>query len=120
MKPNSVSDPVRRLLRGAAVLPAVTLLAVATPAAAAPPAGWEEPDNGSALEVLLILGAIPLALFIGIWVLAALPSIIKGQKYSSELAFREPEWFGGPRQGADAVVPSSSPQQGRGGASADW
>lgn len=114
------SSRVRRAVRAAAVVPALAVLAAGSPALAAQPEGWEPTDNGSALQAILVLGGIPVLLFVTIWLLAALPSIIKGQQYSSELAFREPEWFGGPRQGADAVAAPSGAHEGRGGASADW
>ena len=67
------------------------------------------------------VGGVPLLLFVGIWVLAALPSMLGSQRYDAAVAFRDnPEWFGGPRTGTDAAPDDASEPQGRGGTSANW
>ena len=113
----------RRALRALALVPGVLLVTAAGPAfAVAPDSGaWPAPENDSKIEAILLLGGIPLLLFVGIWVLAALPTIIGGQKFDATVAFREnPEWFGGPRRGVDAAPDDASEPQGRGGTSANW
>jgi hypothetical protein len=116
---NMRTPVVRRFARGLALLPALFVLMVAPSAIAEPPASWEhEPVNK--LDALLLFGGGTLVLFVGIWVLAALPSIISGNKYDAAVAFRDkPEWFGGPRQGADAA-PEATDGKTQGGASANW
>lgn len=112
---------VRRLARGAALVPALVVLTGALPAVADTPEKWEDPSNGSTLDALLLLGGVPLLLFVGIWVLAALPSMLGSQRYDAAVAFRDnPEWFGGPRTGTDAAPDDASEPQGRGGTSANW
>jgi hypothetical protein len=58
---------------------------------------------------LLVLVVIPLALFGLIWLLVYLPSMTRGEKYKPGQAWRgEPEWFGGPRGGLEALEPGLS------------
>jgi hypothetical protein len=115
------SPVVRRFARGLAVAPALLVLTGALPAFAEPPAKWPATSNGSTLHTLLVLAGIPVLLFVGIALLAALPSMIKGQKYDAAVAFRDqPEWFGGPRKGVEAAPDDASEPQGRGGTSANW
>ena len=112
---------VRRTLRALALVPGVLVVTGAAPAFAVPPETWEQAENDSKLDALLLLAGVPLLLFLGIWLLASLPSIIGGQKYDAAVAFREnPEWFGGPRRGVDAAPDDASEPQGRGGTSAQW
>lgn len=115
------SNVVRRLVRTAALVPGVLVLTMAAPVFAAPPEKWPEPNNDSTLHALLVLGGIPVLLFVGISLLVALPSMLAGQKYDATVAFRDqPEWFGGPRTGVDAAPDDASDPQGRGGTSANW
>lgn len=58
----------------------------------------------SVFHALLILFLIPLGLALVISLLAALPSLIKGDSYEPGQAWRgEGEWFGGPRNGVEAA-----------------
>ena len=115
------SSAVRRGLRALALAPAVLVVTAMGPAFADPPQAWPEAQNDSTLDALLLLGGVPLLLFVGIWVLAALPAMLGGQKYDAAVAFRDqPEWFGGPRRGVDAAPDDASEPQGRGGTSANW
>jgi len=109
-----------------ALTPAV-LVSLAAPALAEAPETWTDPEPVSSLHALLILVAIPLALFVGISLLAYVPSMARGEKYTPGLAWRnENEWFGGPRGGveaADRAEPDaieSAEESHRGGASARW
>jgi hypothetical protein len=88
------------------------------------PATWEDPDHGSGLELLLILGGVPLAIILLIALFTYLPSMMRGTSTEPALAFQQkPEWFGGPRRGTDAVdgqpeAATESPSTG--GGSARW
>jgi hypothetical protein len=100
----SSSTPVRRRSRRlarAAATPALALVAVgglAVPASADVPEGWSNPEDVDALHALLLLGGVPLLLFVAIAVLTYLPAIIRGEKLAPGAA--DDQWFGGPRQGA--------------------
>jgi hypothetical protein len=78
-------------------------------ALAAPPDSWESPPSVSALYILLVLGAIPLALFVGITLLVYLPSMTRGGR-SDDNWRGEAEWFGGPREGLEAVDKAEQPR----------
>lgn len=123
---DSHSRVVRRGLRALALAPAALLPLVAAPAFAAPPEQWPDAEAVGAFDFLLVLFAIPLGLFIVIAVLAYVPSMARGEKYTPGLAWRnENEWFGGPKDGleaADKADPQAleSAESERGGASARW
>jgi hypothetical protein len=96
---------------------------------AAPPEQWEDNASVSPLYVLLVLVVIPLGLFLLITLLVYVPSMSRGEGYQPGLAWRsEPEWFGGPRKGIEAVDRTEQPVAGaeagpdaeRGGASGRW
>ena len=89
------------------------------------PEAWDNPENGSALENLLILGGIPLLVIAVITLLVYLPSMIRRQAGEPALAFRDrSEWFGGPRRGVSAAeqvpVASEGGDSGKGGSGARW
>lgn len=117
---------LRRLARGAVLAAVAASTALAAPASAAPPEQWEPAPEVSGMDMLLVLVLIPLGLFVVISLLAAIPSMIRGEGgYHPGLAWRhEPEWFGGPRDGlekADKSDPEAvESASGRGGASGHW
>lgn len=120
-----LNTPVVRRSALALALTPVVLVALAAPALADAPTTWVDPEPVSNLYVLLILVGLPVALFVGITVLAYVPSMARGETYTPGLAWRnESEWFGGPRGGieaADVTGPEAIEGTGeRGGASARW
>lgn len=120
------SRVVRRSLRALVLTPALLVPLVAAPAFAVPPEAWPDSEPVGALDFLLLLLVIPLGLVVLIWVLASVPSMARGQKYTPGLAWRnESEWFGGPTDGleaADRTEPEAieAAEADRGGASARW
>lgn len=113
---------VRRALRALAPTAVVLLTLVPAPALAAPPSTWPEPEPVSALDYLLVLLVIPLGLALLITVLAYVPVMVKGERYTPGRAWRnENEWFGGPSGGLEASDKAEVPADAdRGGASARW
>ena len=100
-----------------------------TTAAAAfadPPASWENTPHVSPLYTILVLGAIPLGLFVLITLLVCLPSMSRGEKYVPGQVWRgQPEWFGGPRDGLAAADGTAPPvvthgPAARGAVSGSW
>jgi hypothetical protein len=126
------SPAVRRAARLLALTPAIVVTTAPGLAFADPPAQWEDNPSVSPLYVLMVMVAIPLALFLLIWLLVYIPSMARGERYKPGQAWRsQPEWFGGPRRGVDAleggeqqhaVGAGASDEHGetRGGASARW
>lgn len=132
---NINASVVRRFVRVAALSPAVLVPMVATPAFADVPVQWEGGEPVSALYALLLLAGVPLLLIAGITLLVYVPSMVRGEKYVPGHAWRnEIEWFGGPRDGLDAVDRSEQDaiessrsgdagaleESSRGGARAHW
>jgi hypothetical protein len=106
----------RLLAAGAASL---TLIAVASPAGAQVPENWRDSaPSVSFLHALLVLGGIPLALFVLIAVLVSLPGWVSGA--STALAAPDNEWFGGPRTGTAALAEPDAEDSKAGGASVSW
>lgn len=96
------------------------LSAAATPAQAAVPEGWDKPDGVDKLHALLLLGGIPVLLFVGIAVLTYLPSLIRGERLAPGAPAIENQWLGGPRKGTAELAAPDSEESDAGGASARW
>ena len=107
--------------RPAVVTLGLTLGTLAAPAIATAPSTWEDADNPPAIDTLLYLLGVPVLVFIVIWILVYLPSMIRRQSTSPSVAFQErSEWFGGPRKGVDATTESTGDTDEKGGAGAGW
>ena len=122
---------VRRAARVLAILPAILVTLAASTAFAEPPETWEDTPSVSGLHVIVLLVIIPVALFMLIWLLVYLPSMMRGNKDQSSLARHgQAEWFGGPQGGLEAVDTADNRVQptagahdqggGRSGASGSW
>src|SRR5436189_3310751 len=78
------------------------ITAVAAFAAVVPmdvPEGWSNPSDVNVVEALLLLGGIPLLLFIAITVAVYTPSVVRGERIAPGQAPVENQWLGGPRTG---------------------
>ena len=92
------------------------------PAFATAPDSWEDPGQVGALHAIVIFVLIPLGLFLLITLLVMIPFMRKGEGYQPGQVWRsEPEWFGGPRGGLDAVdnAPPAAVGAGESGSAAD-
>jgi hypothetical protein len=122
---------VRRAARVLAILPAILLTLAASAAFAEPPETWEDTPSVSGLHVIVLLVIIPAALFMLIWLLVYLPSMMRGNEDQSGMVRHgQAEWFGGPQGGLEAVDTADNRVQptagahdqggGRSGASGSW
>jgi hypothetical protein len=95
------------MLFGTAVAVPVLL---ASPAVADVPEGWSnQPENVDPLHALLVLGVIPLALFLLITLAVYLPPMIRGERVAPGSQHElESQRFGGPRRGAAELEPADS------------
>lgn len=85
--------------RIALVLTAAALpLLAASPAVAEVPEGWSDPDEVGILQLLLVIGGIPLALAVMIGLAVYLPALARGENVKPGGKVAD-EWFGGPRSG---------------------
>ena len=114
------------LLRGAAtVLTALVAallagLALAAPANADVPQGWPEPPQVNTLEALLLLGAVPVLLFVVILLAVYVPALARGERVAPGQATIENQWIGGPRKSTAELAGPDSDESEAGGASARW
>ncbi len=106
--------------RTAAVLVAVaTVVAIAGPASAEIPEGFPEPDDVSALHAILLLGGVPLLLFVLITLAVYVPAMVRGERVAPGSS-AENQWFGGPRKGTSELAGPDSNESEAGGASGRW
>ncbi len=121
--PRSRSRHLARLGAVTGGVVATTLVsAVAALPASAAPNGWEEIPPVDGLQALVVFVLAPLAVIAVIVLLVMLPSLSSGQKEGALTFAGEPEWFGGPRKGADALPADTGTeeQSEKGGASGTW
>ena len=110
MTQKHVGPGVRRV---AALMLGAVLGSVAAPAAAVP-STWENSDNPSIGSVLLWIGGPVIAIIAILALLTYLPSMIRGSG-PGELAYNDPEWFGGPRTGLKTDAETTPGTGGSGG-----
>lgn len=113
-----------KILRRCLLLLAVALPALAaSPASADVPEGWaDRPEDVNALHALLVLGAIPLGLFLLIALAVYLPAMVRGERVApGHHAELEGQWFGGPRQGTHELESAPADRSTEsGGGSGTW
>lgn len=110
----------RGAVRSAAAGSLLALVGLSAGAYADEPVGWESVPSVSPLQFFLVLLLIPVGLGIVISLVVALPSIIRGDSYENgEIWAGDDEWFGGPKDGPDALTKGEEParlEQGGAGA----
>lgn len=119
---NPFATPVvRRLVTVASGLAAVaaTAVVVAVPASAEPAEGWPATDPVDPLHALLLLGGIPLLLFVVIVVATYVPALIRGESIAPGGPVVEDQWLGGPRTSGELAAPDNEASA-AGGASGRW
>lgn len=84
------------------------------------PEGWSNPSDVNVVEALLLLGGIPLLLFIAITVAVYAPSVVRGERIAPGQAPVENQWIGGPRTGTAELKGRESEDAEAGGASGRW
>jgi hypothetical protein len=116
-----ISTVLRRVSRATVIAGGVAVGLAASPAEAKPPSTWETPDNPSFLHQLLLLGGVPVVVFLVLTLAVYLPTMMRRGSAEPAVAFQErSEWFGGPRKGVAATAESAGDGDKKGGASAGW
>lgn len=113
---------MRRVLAaapGAAALTVVGLL-LAPPAGAAVPEGFSDPDPVDVIPALLLLGGIPLVLFVLIGLAVYVPAMARGERVAPGVAPINDQWLGGPREGTRRLAGPDGADSVAGGAHARW
>ena len=121
MIPLSAAHAVRRLATALAVLTAfaASAVALAAPASAEPSEGWPATEPVDPLHVILLLGGIPVLLFVVIAVATYLPALIRGESIAPGGPTVEDQWLGGPRTSGELAAPDGATSA-AGGASGSW
>lgn len=120
--PTPMTNATRRAARAATTASGLAVIAssvlLAGPANAGVPEDWSNPEEVDNLHALLLLGGVPLLLFVLIALAVYLPSFAKS------VATPEPgagnEWIGGPRRTVDELAGPDSEASKAGGASGRW
>jgi hypothetical protein len=95
-------------------------LATAGPAAADTPEGWPEEESIDMLQMLLVLGGIPLLVFVVVVVMIFGPSLARGESLPGASTDREDQWLGGPRKKVGELAAPDSEGSKAGGAGGSW
>lgn len=93
---------------------------LAAPAVAEPSEGWPAPEPINGLQALLLLGGIPLLLFIVITVAVYVPALVRGERIAPGAPQAENQWLGGPRRSAGELAAPDDASSEAGGASGRW
>jgi hypothetical protein len=88
------------------------------------PVGWSDPDSVDLVHALLVLGGIPLALFVLIGLAIYAPALARGERIAPGAQPMHDHWIGGPRTGAAQLsapaAASDESESQSGGASGRW
>ena len=89
------------------------------------PVGWSEPEDVDMVQTVLLLGGVPLLLFVGITLAVYVPSLVRGERVAPGAPAVENQWLGGPRTTAGeltgaAAEPAERQDPDSGGASGRW
>lgn len=84
------------------------------------PLGWDEPGDVDMVHALLLLGGVPLLLFVGITIAVYVPSLVRGESLAPGAPAVENQWIGGPRTTAELSGPDGDEADDSGGASGRW
>jgi hypothetical protein len=88
------------------------------------PVGWNpDPQDVDKLEAVLLLGGVPLLLFVGITLAVYVPSLVRGESLAPGSPAVENQWLGGPRAAVGELPGTEAdggPDPEAGGASGRW
>lgn len=103
---------------------ALLLLVTAGPASADTPeprpGSWESKPDINDLHALLLLGGVPLLVFLVITLLFVAPALARGEDLSPDALHPENQWLGGPRKTAGELAAPDAPGSKAGGAGGSW
>jgi hypothetical protein len=109
----AVTTKLARLARRTCVvlLAGGLVVALAGPAGADVPEGWDHPGPVDPTRALL---------FVVITLAVLLPPLLRGERFTPGGQATADQWFGGPRQGTAALPAPDDEESKAGGASARW
>lgn len=84
------------------------------------PGSWEAKPDIDVLHAFLVLGGIPLLVFVVITLLYVAPALARGEDLSIDALEPESQWLGGPRKAAGELAGPDGEDSQAGGASGRW
>lgn len=103
---------------------ALLLIVTAGPASADTPeprpGSWESKPDVDDLQALLLLGGVPLLVFVVITLLFVAPALARGEDLSPDALEPENQWLGGPRKSGRELAAPDAPDSKAGGAGGSW
>lgn len=115
------SSVVRRTFRLSTVALAGAWVALAAgPAAADTPENWPEPDAVSVFGAVLLLGGVPLLVFVATALLVYAPSVARGESLAPGGSHPANQWLGGPRRAPEELAAPDGEESAAGGAGGTW
>lgn len=121
-----MTTAVRRVLALCSLLAASGVLLVAGAGSASAdtpeprPGSWEAKPDIDVLHAWLVLGGIPLLVFVVIILLYVAPALARGENLSVNALEPESQWLGGPRKAAGELAAPDSEDSKAGGAGGSW
>ncbi|TWG95154.1 hypothetical protein L615_000500000980 [Nocardioides sp. J9] len=84
------------------------------------PGSWEAKPDVDLLQAFLVLGGIPLLVFVVITLLYVAPALAKGEDLRPSALEPEAQWLGGPRKAPGELAAPDSADSKAGGAGGSW
>ncbi|KAA1418810.1 hypothetical protein F0U44_09990 [Nocardioides humilatus] len=116
------STAVRRLIAAAAPagLAVAAILATAGPASADTPEGWPQEESIDFVHMILLLGGIPVLVFVVLFALVYAPALARGESVKPGEQLPESQWLGGPRKSGGELAAPDGDDSKAGGAGGTW
>lgn len=121
-----ITTAARRLAVASALVATCATLVLGTAVAASAdtpeprPGGWEAEPPVDGLHAFLVLGGIPLLLFVVITLLYVAPALARGENLRPSALEVENQWIGGPRKAAGELAAPDTDDSKAGGAGGSW
>ena len=84
------------------------------------PGSWEAKPDVDVLHAFLVLGGIPVLVFVVIALLFVAPALARGEDLSIDAREPENQWLGGPRKEAGELAAPDTADSKAGGAGGSW
>lgn len=101
----------------------LVLVSAATASADTPeprPGSWEPKPDVDIVHAFLLLGGVPLLVFVLIAVMFVGPALVRGEDLSIRAKGQETQWLGGPRKEAKELAAPDAEDSKAGGAGGNW
>ena len=84
------------------------------------PGDWPVKPDIDILHAFLLLGGVPLLVFVVITIMYVGPALVRGEDLSIDAKQQEAQWLGGPRKEAKQLAAPDAEDSKAGGAGGSW